>query len=291
MKKCVISRRAFAAFGATAPLAAVLAGCGSRAATKAAGSDAGSAAVERKSDVTLQVFAANSLQKAMPEVQGLYTEQTGVQFADTQFLASGDLVKKMAAGAESDAFIAASESSMDDAVSQDLVDDSTRVDMFTNDLVVVKKKGSDLGISSLEDLADVDGKVSIGDAATVPAGKYANQALHSVDLYTGTAGDDGRYVDSFAPKVDTVAKVGDAAAHVASGDAAAGMVYSSDVYRFDGVEVAFTTPAESHKPIVYPGAVSRASKNAEQAADFLDFCLNNREAQKIWAKYGFELAE
>ena len=292
MKKSMLSRRAFAAMGATAVLAVALAGCSNAAAPaegSAAGStDAGSAAKEA---VELQVFAGNSLEKAMPEVQALYTEETGTTFADTQFLASGELVNKMAGGAESDLFIAASKSSMDDAVAQELVDDSTRTDMFTNDLVVVKKKGSDLQINSLEDLKTLDGKISIGDAATVPAGKYANQALNSVGLYTGTAGDDGEYAPEFADKVDSVAKVGDAAAHVASGDAVAGIVYSSDVYRFDGVEVAFTCPEESHKPIVYPGAVSTASKHAEQAADFLDFCLNNKDAQKIWAKYGFELAE
>lgn len=42
---------------------------------------------------------ANSLEKALPEVQELYTEQTGTTFADTQFKASGDLVEQMRAGA------------------------------------------------------------------------------------------------------------------------------------------------------------------------------------------------
>ena len=56
-------------------------------------------ASSKKETVELQVFAANSLEKALPEVQELYTDQTGTTFADTQFKASGDLVEQMRAGA------------------------------------------------------------------------------------------------------------------------------------------------------------------------------------------------
>ena len=60
-------------------------------------------------------LAANSLEKALPEVQKLYTEQTGTTFADTQFKASGDLVEQMRAGATVDVLITASKGTMDDA--------------------------------------------------------------------------------------------------------------------------------------------------------------------------------
>ena len=60
----------------------------------------------------LQIFAANSLEKALPEVQALYTEQhPEVTFADTQFKASGDLVEQIAGGATPDVLICASSSS------------------------------------------------------------------------------------------------------------------------------------------------------------------------------------
>ena len=62
------------------------------------------------------------------------------------------------------------------------------------------------------------------------------------------------------------------------------------MYRYDGIEVAYTCPDDSHKPIVYPGAVAASSKNAEAAADFLEFCMTDEDALAIWAEYGFELA-
>ena len=122
------------------------------------------------SSVELQIFAANSLEKALPEVQALYTEQTGVTFADTQFKASGDLIEQMRAGAPADVLITASTGTMDTAAQAELVDASTRLDMFANDLVIVRAEGSNIQVGSLEDVANVDGKIAIGDAVTVPAG-------------------------------------------------------------------------------------------------------------------------
>lgn len=276
-----MSRRSLVAFGLTALFAGTLAGCGAKP-VDTAGSTPAKA-------VGLQIFAANSLEKAMPEVQALYTEKTGVTFADTQFKASGDLIEQMRAGAQADALITASKGTMDDAVAGGLVDEATRLDMFVNDLVVVKAEGSDVEIASLENVKNIEGKVAIGDAVTVPAGKYANQALSIIGLYTGAAGDDGVYAPEFADRVALADKVGTAAKYVSTGDATIGFVYSSDIFRYDGIEQAFVCPEDSHKPIVYPGAVAASSEHAKAAADFLDFCMNDAEAQKVWAKYGFEL--
>ncbi|MDO4436595.1 MAG: molybdate ABC transporter substrate-binding protein [Coriobacteriaceae bacterium] len=289
MNMHAFSRKGLVMLGASVLLAGALTGCGAGAATSGSGSASG--ASSQAEPVELQVFAANSLEKALPEVQKLYTEQTGVTFTDTQFKASGDLVEQMRAGAPVDVLITASKGTMDDAAAGELVDESTRLDMFNNDLVVARAEGSDIKIESLADVANVDGKIAIGDAITVPAGKYANQALHSVGLYTGAEGDDGEYAPEFAGRVALADKVGTAAKYVSTGDAAIGFVYSSDIFRYEGIEQAFVCPDDSHKPIVYPGAVSASSKHAKAAQDFLDFCMNNAEAQKIWATYGFELAE
>ena len=100
-------------------------------------SDEGSTAdMAAKADpVELHVFAANSLQKALPEVQELYTKaHPEVSFADTQFEASGTLVSKLAGTdgqtqAHADIFIAASTSSMDKADKNGSIDASTRLNI------------------------------------------------------------------------------------------------------------------------------------------------------------------
>lgn len=283
-----LSRRGFVASCGFVAVAGVVSGCSSS--PSGAGSAPAGSSEAASSGVELQVFAANSLEKAMPEVEALYTERTGVAFADTQYKGSGDLVEQMRGGAPVDVLITASSGTMDDASDASLIDDATRMDMFTNELVIVRAEGSDIEVSSLEDVASVDGNIAIGEPGAVPAGKYANQALASVGLYSNAEGEDGEYDASIADRVVQADKVGTAAQYVSTGDCAVGFVYTSDVYRYEGIEVAYTTPAESHKPIVYPGAVATASENAEAAADFLDFCMTDEDALAVWATYGFDLA-
>ncbi|MBM6999539.1 molybdate ABC transporter substrate-binding protein [bacterium] len=242
----------------------------------------------------LQIFAANSLEKALPEVQKLYSAaHPEVTFADSQFKASGDLVEQMKAGAVPDVLITASTGTMDKAQDAGLVDEGTRQNMFNNDLVIVVCDQDDYyDIQSIADVADETIKtIAIGDSATVPAGKYANQALASVGLYSDASGDGGSYDETIAGKVNLADKVGTAAKWVSTRDCQVGFVYSSDVYRYDGIKVAYTCPADSHKPIVYPGAVAADAVNADTAADFLDFCMTDPDALQVWSQYGFEVAE
>ncbi len=248
-------------------------------------------ATTESNPVTLQIFAANSLEKALPEVQALYTaKHPEVTFAASQFKASGDLVEQINAGATGDLLITASKGSMDTAVTNKSVDESIRLDMFANDLVVVKAKGATVNFSSLEDVkTSAFARIAIGDAATVPAGQYANQALNSIGLYTSDTGKDGAYDASIDGKVVIADKVGTAANYVATGDCQIGFVYTSDLYRYDGIETAFTVPSDAHKAILYPGAVLSDSKNAKVAKDFLDFCVSDPEALKVWAEFGFEV--
>lgn len=265
---------------------------GSEAESGAGADSTGAAAGE------LSIFAANSLQKALPEVQALYTAQNPeVTFADTQFEASGTLVTKLAEGAGADVLITASKKTMDNAVANGSVDETTRIDMFKNDLVVCVQEDSDVAVTSLEDLATDDAieSIAIGDPNVVPAGKYALQAFESAGLVTYDEDDAGAvsnvvWDESIAGKInDGADKVGTVASYVKEGTCTVGLVYTSDIYRYDGIEVACTTPADSHKAILYPGAVVADSANAEAAADFIDFCLTDPEAQKVFSEYGFEL--
>lgn len=288
MNDTVLSRRGLVGAGAVAIVATAgtLAGC----AGEDGAATAGSASQGPSSAIELQVFAANSLEKALPEVMALYTDRTGVTFSDAQYKGSGDLVEQMRGGAPVDILITASSGTMDDAEDAGLVDPDTRLDMFTNELVIVRAEGGEVTVDSLEDVASVDGGIAIGEPGAVPAGKYANQALASVGLYSNDEGEGGEYAASIADRVVVADKVGTAAQYVSTGDCAIGFVYTSDVYRYDGIEVAYTAPAESHKPIVYPGAVSASSENAAAAADFLSFCMDDEDALAVWAEYGFELA-
>ena len=250
--------------------------------------------------VELQVFAANSLSKAMEEVQAAYIEDghSNVTFADTQYKSSGELNEMLGAGSYADLLISASKGSMDTAVKEGYVDEGTRVDMFKNDLVIVSKEGSGLKDVTLQDIADGKYTFCVGDES-VPAGNYADQALSTVGVYIPSGDDEGKtgkdisgkkgaFAEGYNPVLDT--SVGNVCKHAQSGDVDVAFVYTSDVYRFGGVEIVGTVPADTHKNIVYPGAITSQSKNVEATQEFLDWCQNSEKAQEIWQKWGFELA-
>ncbi len=258
------------------------------------------AADNNKEQVELQVFAANSLSKAMEEVEAAYIADghTNVSFADTQYKASGELNEMLGAGSYADLLISASKGSMDTAAEKGYVDSSTRVDMFKNDLVMVSKEGTDLKDVTLQDIADGKYTFCVGDES-VPAGNYACQSLSTVGVYLPLASDEGKtgkdisgkggtFADGYAPVLDT--SVGNVCKHAQSGDVDVAFVYTSDVYRFGGVQIVGTVPADTHKNIVYPGAITSNCKNAEATQEFLDWCLSSDKAQEIWQKWGFELA-
>ena len=242
--------------------------------------------------VELQIFAANSLEKALPEVQALYTKANPeVTFLDTQFKGSGYLVTQLEGGASADILITASASTMDNADTNGSIDASTRQNMFNNDLIIVAPKGSGTQIAALADVNTPEfTQVAIGDADAVPAGSYANQSLNTVGLYSDASGKGGEYLEGFGDKVVIQSSVGNVAKTVSTGDCQIGFVYTSDLYRYDGIESVFTVPADTHKTIVYPGAVVKGSAQAAEAAKFLDFCLSDPDALKVWSQYGFEVA-
>ena len=218
--------------------------------------------------VELQLFAANSLSKAMDAVQELYTQDhTWVTFKDTQYLSSGELNEQLAGGAYADVLISASKGKMDDAVEKGYVDEATRFDMFKNDLVMVAGEDSELAAKyadqsfTLDDLATGDYTVAVGDAS-VPAGNYTNQALSTVGCFidadgkTGkdSAGTDGSYDGTpLEGKVNLQSSVGNVCKQAQSGAVDVAFVYSSDVYRFGGVKVIGSRPGRHAQEHHLPG--------------------------------------
>ena len=286
---------AAASSAAASPAAASSAAASSAAASSAASSEA----------VQLQVFAANSLSKAMDEAQALYTQKTGTTFADTQYLSSGDLNAELAAGAYADIEITASKKTMDDAEEAGYIDPATRTTMFVNDLVIVTAaNNNDITEVTLDDVAAGKYTVGIGDDS-VPAGNYANQALSTVGCFNdpegktgaessgkaGDAGDAAAYAGTpLEGKYTTADSVGNVCSLAESGEVDIAFVYTSDVQRFGGVKVVGTVPADTHKNITYPGAVCAQSTNSEAAKAFIDWCMSDDDALEIWQKWGFELS-
>lgn len=239
--------------------------------------------------VELEVYAANSLTDAMTEAQEAYTAtHPDITFSDSQFEASGTLVQKMEAGGKPDIFISANTKNMDRVVEDGLVAEDAPFDVFKNDLVIVTADSSSVVESTLQEAVDGSYTIAIGDK-NVPAGTYAKQALYTVGCYTNAGGTDGEIIGPIKGKVTEADKVGSVCSYVQTGEVDLGFVYSSDVMRYDGVKTICVIDTNTHKPIIYPAAVTKDAEHAEAAEAFLEWCTTNPEAQKIWQKWGFEL--
>ena len=84
--------------------------------------------------------------------------------------------------------------------------------------------------------------------------------------------------------------VGDVCKQVSSGAVDLAFVYTSDVYRFDGVKIVCTVPADAHKAIVYPCAITSQPKNADAAKAFIEWATTDEKAIAKWQEWGFGLA-
>ena len=139
--------------------------------------------------------------------------------------------------------------------------------------------------------------MAVGDES-VPAGNYADQALSTVGCYTDPSGKTGSDITGkggtfdgtpLDGKVNLQTSVGNVCKQAESGAVDVAFVYSSDVYRFGGVNVIGVVPNDTHKKIIYPAAVCKDSKQAEAAAEFLDWATTDADAKKLWQEWGFEL--
>ena len=88
------------------------------------------------------------------------------------------------------------------------------------------------------------------------------------------------------PRLASTDSVRSALLLVERGEVPAGVVYATDAAVAPGVAVAGTFPENTHDPIVYPFAVTRAGDTAAARA-FLTY-LAGPEAGAIFAKRGFK---
>ena len=224
--------------------------------------------------VKLTVAAAASLTDAANELKTIYTAKHPEVKITYNFGSSGTLQKQIEEGAPADLFISAGKSQMDALAAKDLIAADSRKDLLGNELVLIAGKDSTLtDLNGLTDPAIT--KISIGQPEDVPAGKYAKESLTSLNLY-----------NQIESKIVFAKDVRQVLTYVESGNVQAGLVYKSDTYGAENIKIVATAPEDSHKPIVYPMAVIKASKNQDAAQAFADF-LASSEAAAVFSKYEF----
>ena len=229
-------------------------------------------------DVT--VFAAASLQNALEEVARQYRQKVGrnIRFS---FAASSGLARQIEQGAPAAIFISADEQWMDYLAQRKLIVPDTRKPLLGNRLVLVVPSASSATVDlkpgfDMKALLGADGRWVTGDPASVPVGRYAQEALTKLGVW-----------DFAQTRLVRAENVRVALAFVERAEAAAGVVYETDAAISPKVRVAGVFPADSYTPVSYPAAIVAGKDNAD-ARGFLRF-LESPEAHATFRKFGFSI--
>jgi molybdate transport system substrate-binding protein len=225
----------------------------------------------------LIVFAAASLTDSLQKVSDAYTRSSGVP-VKLSFAASSALAKQIESGARADVFFSADQEWMDYLDQRQLIDRESRADLLGNRLVLIAPRESKVALklrSGAPILAALGerGRLATGDPDSVPAGRYAKQALTALKVW-----------DALQSRLARAENVRVALTYVARGEAPLGIVYITDVVVEPRVRIVDLFPASSHPPITYPVAQTRTA--APNAASFIDF-LRSPTARSIFVAAGF----
>jgi molybdate transport system substrate-binding protein len=239
------SRRTLAGIGALF--------CLSLLALPAAAADTGKAPIT--------VFAAASLTNALQDLGDAFTKETSIPVRFS-FAASSALARQIENGAPADIFFSADLEWMDYLQSRNLIQRDTRHDVLGNRLVLIAPSDSLVKLKIEPNFALAaalgKGRLATGDPDSVPAGRYAREALTTLGVWSS--------VEGHLVRADSVRS---ALAFVDRGEAQLGIVYETDALIDKRVRVVDVFPASSHLPIKYPVALTTAAKGG--AAKFLAY--------------------
>ena len=223
----------------------------------------------------LTVSAAASLTEALREIATRFEASKPGVTVRMNFAASGPLLQQIVQGAPADVFVSADEETVTRGVQARVLDADSRRIFAANTLVLIRPLKGAPDLAAPADLVRPEFKrIAIGKPATVPAGRYTQQALVAAGVWEALQ---AKLVPS-----DSVRQVLD---YVSRGEAEAGFVYRTDAALM-AAKVHVVGTVGGHVPIRYPAVVVSASPLKALAGDFVAF-LSSPVAQAILARRGF----
>ena len=266
-----ISRRA--AIAAVSLLSAVcLAACGGSASNGSTGAATGAASAgtsggAQKATGKVTVLAAASLQKAFEEIEKTVEKDNPGLDVTFDFQGSQDLVASLAGGDSADVLATANNSTMKTAADQKLVGSQT--EFATNVLTLIVPKGNPKRITGLD--SSLDGANLVICAPEVPCGEATKKLAQAQGI-------------TLKP-VSEEQKVTDVRGKVESGEADAGIVYTTDAAAAKDKADKIDIPdggVVNH----YPIAQTAKPENPAGAQAFIE-AVTGKTGQEILAKHGF----
>ncbi|MFH7326728.1 molybdate ABC transporter substrate-binding protein [Desulfurivibrio sp. C05AmB] len=224
----------------------------------------------------LLVSAAASLSDAFVELGILFEQENPGVKVIGNFASSGALYRQLEQGAPADVFASANPRWMEEAIRRELVRRQDSANFVANELVLaVAARGRVVAVAGLHDLkSPALTRVGIGTPETVPAGRYAKDALEAAGLWRELS---GKMI--FGENVRQVLD------YLRRGEVDAGFIYATDAAK-GGAAVRVVETMTWTEPPVYPIAPLVNSRQPELARRFVELTMTERGAS-ILARHGF----
>ena len=221
------------------------------------------------------VAAAVSLTEVLQAIAGQYERATGERIL-LNLAGSSTLATQIIDGAPVDLFISADALQMDRVEQACRILAGSRIDLLSNQLVVVVPDDRQRALRSPRDLLDPGiRRIALGDPVAVPAGVYAKRYLEAQGLWP-----------QVLAKIVPMMSVRGVLSVVEAGNADAGIVYRTDAAIARRAIVALAIPVDDGPSIVYPAAIMVDTRNEAGARDFLVH-LQDSDAAAVFERAGF----
>jgi molybdate transport system substrate-binding protein len=219
---------------------------------------------------TVNVFGAASLTAAFTDLGTAFQAANPGVTVKFNFAGTPTLVTQIEQGAPADVFASADTTNMDKLKGDGFTAGTPQI-FARNKLEIVVAPGNPKGITGLADLGKA-GVIYITAAPTVPAGKYALQALKMAGV-TVTPRSLETDVKSVVSKIEL-------------GEADAGIVYTTDVSAAGTKVQGVPIPDADNVIATYPIVAVKATTNAAAANAFIAYVLSAAGQAKLQS-FGF----
>lgn len=216
----------------------------------------------------LMVYCGAGMKKPFSDIAQAFKAETGCEI-EVNFANAAQIQTQINTAKEGDMFIAGSAEELKPV--KDFVADSK--DLVKHIPVLAVQKGNPKGIKGIEDLAQKEVRLLLGDAESTPIGKIGDKVLKDFKVFD---------------KVNLIARTTTAPAIVtalAADECDAAIVWKENAG--DSVDIVDTTDMDKYVKTV-PAATLSCSADKATAEAFKAF-LDTDSAKKIWEKYGYEI--
>lgn len=221
------------------------------------------------------ISTAISLKEALSSIAGKFERLHPGAHVMLNGASSGELALQITNGAPVDVFVSASPLEMQMLTREKLLGSSPQVLTYNRLVVVSKKKAGP--IKSMDDLKTI-GKIAIGNPKSVPAGRYAEQALTSAHILT-------RLRDSNALIYGQNARA--LVTYIEQENVDAAMIYLTDSLSSKKLSAPFMVPKTLTEPITYEIARINRAEHKSLADQFIQFALTDSSKEDL-VKHHFE---